>query len=106
VQHRQQQPRHEMRLGRVILADRAVGVGPGGVEVAQGDPAQAVRPRVPAESALERELRLAVGASERAVASGSALSGSPYTAAELENTMRAPAAERLGSFTPFDTFSR
>ena len=51
----------EMGLRIVQLADLAVGIGAGGVEVAQRDRAQAIGLAVPVERPLDRELGLAVG---------------------------------------------
>ena len=52
--------RDEVRLRRMILADVAVGIGAGGVEVAQRRVAEAVGLSVPAQHSLDGQLGLAV----------------------------------------------
>ena len=49
-----QDQRDEMRFGVVVLADRAVGRGTGGVEVAQRGVAEAVGVRVVGQRMLDR----------------------------------------------------
>ena len=49
-----------MRLRLVLLAEAAVGVGAGGVEVAEADAGQAVDGVIPAQQRLHHDLRLAV----------------------------------------------
>ena len=53
--------RHEMRLGLVVLAERAFGIGAGRVEIAQPRAAQPVHAIGPVERALDHVLALAIG---------------------------------------------
>ena len=59
-QRRLDRERDEVRLRIVILADLAVGIGAGGVEVAERRVAEAVRLPVPVQHLLDGELGLAV----------------------------------------------
>ena len=54
-------PRNDVDFGRVILANGAVRVRTSSIEVAQRDPAEAVRPLDVFERTLDRQLRFAVG---------------------------------------------
>ena len=72
--------RNQVDLGLVVLADRAVGMRARGIEVAQRDPAQAVRALDMRQRALDRQLGLAVGvdrARSRASRRSARSSGSP-----------------------------
>src|SRR5687767_8158956 len=52
--------REEMRLRCVLLADLAVGVGAGSIEIAQSDVAQSISAVVPAQHVLHEQLGHAI----------------------------------------------
>ncbi len=56
-----QHERDEVGLGLVLLADLALGIGAGGVEIAQRRVAQAPRGPEPVQHALDHQLRFAIG---------------------------------------------
>ena len=60
-----QDERDEVRFGVVVFADRAVGGGAGGVEVAEGGVAEAVGVRVVGQRVLDDQLGEAVGIDRR-----------------------------------------
>ncbi len=61
AERRRQHERHEMRLGIVRLADLALGVGAGGVKIAQGGVGHAMGLAVPVDRSLADQLALAIG---------------------------------------------
>ncbi len=60
-----QDARDQVGFRLVVLADLAIGIGPGGVEVAQRGVTQPIGAGVPVERPLDRQLGVAVGIERR-----------------------------------------
>ena len=92
-----------MNLGVVILAELAVGIGAGGVEVAQPDRPDAVGALEVRQRLLDRQLGLPVGVDRRgrdAFRATAVSAGSPYTAQVEENTNARHPSAAIASSVP------